>query len=166
MPRGPLSEESKQRAAKRKLDELASSLGIELDYTGVEAFSAINEKTHKEVQKTAHEFIKTHEDQILEANAVLLYYFRVPGVQFKDRECKNCGLIFAYHWDCDNIYYCSIDCMKAALAKIGIEWDISRPLGTRYQEMHYKSRPMIVPPDALKIVHDLQESHPDDTSNA
>lgn len=136
MPRGPLTQETKLKRAQEVAAATAKALGL-TDFT----FEVPAE---------------TYEDKVLAANAVLEYFYR-GGEGFRDRECKNCGLVFAYSWSYSSIVYCSVDCMKKAFEKIGIEWDASRSLGDRYREMNYESRPAVVPPEALAALDALLE---------
>lgn len=105
MPRGPLSKESKQKAALAKAEEL---FGVAIEQP-----------------------LESIEDKMREAQSVI-NYFLVSGNGFKKIECRNCLQMFAYSYPYDGVKYCSIRCMAAALEKIGFKWDPSREVDRRW----------------------------------
>jgi len=137
MSRGPTDEKLKKLAAYEKAKQIAALLGTEVEIP-----------------------VETFEDKLLEANAVLTYYFN-KGQGFKDRECRNCGLVFAYSWNHDSINYCSVQCIQKHLASIGIEWDPMRSWGDRYRNLHYDSRPAVISPQVHEIVNQILADTPE-----
>jgi hypothetical protein len=92
---------------------------------------------------------ETLSDQIREAQSVL-YYFETSGKGFKEKPCKFCKKIFAYHWDTDSISYCSIYCAKRSLQEIGLDWNPDRNPSERWG----RYVPAVVPPEALQMLKD------------
>lgn len=97
--------------------------------------------------------VETVDEQMAEIQSIITYY-DVSGVGFKEKQCKNCGRMFAYSWDRDVISYCSITCGVEALEKIGIKRDPTRDVKQRYG----KTAPAVVPPDALEVLKELVSS--------
>lgn len=94
--------------------------------------------------------IESIEDQIREAQAVLTY-FELRGEDFYEQTCKQCGKIYAYKWRYRGVAYCSLACIRDALADIGIIWNPSKLPHERWG----RKIPAIVPPEALEILKDL-----------
>ena len=127
MPRGPLTQETKVARALAKVNAILAEAGEEL--------IEIPEQD------------ETTEDHMREAQSVL-NYFEVRGDSFKQIECRQCGLVFAYSYHFDGVKYCSVPCIKRALNAIGLSYNPKRDVGTRWDRFV----PAIVPPDALKIL--------------
>lgn len=143
MARGPLKPETVKERNLQKIKEQYEALGIPIP----EAF----------IEQLREKPVEPEIDKVLEANSVLEYYFS-NGKAFKDRECKHCGLVFAYSWEYDSIKYCSVECLRDALKAIGIKWDSSKPLADRYR-FYYKSRPAVISPQALSVVKQAMEEN-------
>lgn len=138
MPRGPLSEKTKQERLIAAAAELFGTAVVE----------------------NIEEVVETPEDKIREAQSVL-NYFESRGKGFKQRECEQCGLVFAYSYHIDGVVNCSISCMAAKLKSIGLHWDPRRDVSRRWGRFV----PAIVPPSALKELDEmlsLQEDHSED----
>jgi hypothetical protein len=107
----------------------------------------------------------TEEEQLYEAQSVLNYFTwrksLIRGLKetdaqwearnrvWKYKECEECQLRFAYSLHYDGVKFCSLDCLKAALKKQGIEFNPYRPLSKRYG---FHQRPGIVPSSALQAI--------------
>lgn len=124
MGRGPEKPETKQAKA---LALAASFLGVQVDEIEIP--------------------IETTEDKLSEVEAVLRWH-QTRGEGFKQKECKNCGLVFAYSWDRDAISICSVHCAEAQLKKIGIKWNPHKTARERWG----KTAPLVVPPEALSLL--------------
>lgn len=94
--------------------------------------------------------IETIEDQVREAQAVLTY-FELRGEDFYEQKCKSCGKIYAYKWRYRGVAYCSIQCMKDALAEIGIQWNPNKMPHERWG----RTIPALIPPEALAILKEI-----------
>ncbi len=67
---------------------------------------------------------------------------------WKYKICEGCKGRFAYSYHYDGVQYCSLDCLKAGLKKIGVELTPYRPLNLRWGYRY----PGIVPSTALESV--------------
>jgi len=97
--------------------------------------------------------IETTEDKLSEAEAVLRWH-QTRGEGFKQKECKNCGLVFAYSWNRDAISICSVHCAAVQLKKIGIDWNPHKTARDRWG----KTAPLVVPPEALSVLQEVLHS--------
>lgn len=102
--------------------------------------------------------IETIEDQVREAQAVI-GYFQTRGEDFYEQTCKHCGRLFAYKWRYAGVAYCSIQCMKEVMEKIGIRWNP----GKLPHERWGRTIPAIVPPEALEILKSVAPESPGPT---
>ena len=127
-----------------------------------------DDEAYKKAQKAAallgitqEEFDSTYqpisekEERSREADSVLLYSL-YGGKGFTQRRCRRCNKDFAVSYA--SVAYCSDTCRKAALAEIGIDWDINKPIQERWgrrllpegtQEYHV---PLIVPQEVLPLL--------------
>lgn len=109
----------------------------------------------------------TEEEAALEAQSVLNFYeWRRRLVREKGetdriwearqrvwqyKQCKGCEEQFAYSYHYDGVAYCSLDCLQAALKKVGLSVTYGQPLMKRWG-LRY---PGIVPSSALKAVESV-----------
>lgn len=133
MGRGPEKPETKQ----------AKALALAASFLGVDA---------SEIEVPA----ESTEDKLSEVEAVIRWH-ETRGEGFIQKECRNCGLVFAYSWNRTAISICSVHCAKADLEKIGIKWNPHKTAGERWG----RTAPLVVPPEALQI---LQEDLPSETA--
>jgi hypothetical protein len=136
--------------------------------------AAMLEKPVEEIQEA--KALYTEEEAILEAQSVLNYYeWRLGLVQgpketdaqfdrrchvWRYKACESCKERFAYSYHYDGVKFCSLDCLKVALNKIGIQITYNQPLRKRWG-LRY---PGIVPSTALSSVESLPELPPFDAS--
>jgi hypothetical protein len=90
-----------------------------------------------------------------EAEAVLLY--GASPKAFIQRECKNCGFVFAV--DRSSIAYCSDDCRAHAILR---DWKIvwnpkARTLADRWGSQTGGPEPLVIPPLVLTMLQQEQE---------
>jgi hypothetical protein len=113
--------------------------------------------------------VYTEEEAILEAQSVSNYFHwrkrlqkgpketdeqfarRQKMWQYKD--CKECDGRFAYSYHYDGVKFCSLDCLKSNLAKMGITYHPNRPPEQRWGF----TRPGIVPSSALAAIESALE---------
>jgi hypothetical protein len=129
----------KKRAEQERFaKELQEKFGISIEVT----LAAFNANPDSE------------EDIIIEAESTLIY-FNLKGKGFIKQVCPECGETFAYKYRTAlGPMKCSNACRKAALAKIGIQWDPYKSPEERWG-LHEQTKgvlPAIVSPQALKIV--------------
>ena len=129
-----MNEAKKQLRARKKLAEL---MGIE--FKEEEHLAAVTETAARKKENTSRE-----------AEAVLFYVS--DRRKFLQKECRNCGGVFAVNRQ--NVNYCSDGCRKRALAKIGIVWDFSKNPEERWD---FKE-PLVVPPQVLARLEDHLQS--------
>lgn len=91
-------------------------------------------------------------DIIREAASVIQYFDMHE--KFKTEICRNCKQEFAYGYYVTAVKYCSIPCMAAALAEIGLSWDPGKPAEQRWG----RYVPAIVPPLAHEVIKE-QKAH-------
>lgn len=93
-----------------------------------------------------------------EADAVIL--FALDPKKFVQRECDNCGLVFAVSRT--SIAVCSDTCRKHYLwNKYKIEWDPNaRTLEDRWSASTGGPEPLIVPPLVLPMILDALDNQP------
>lgn len=112
--------------------------------------------------------VYTEEEQMYEAQSVLNYFAwrrsLVRGPKETDaqwdarnrvwqyKECEECNGTFAYSLSYDGVKFCSLDCLKAALKKQGVEFHPYRPLHLRYG---YSQRPGTVPAPVVEFADSL-----------
>jgi hypothetical protein len=118
----------------------------------------------KEVEEVKEaKAVYTEEEQMYEAQSVLNFFAwrksLIRGLKESDAQwearnrvwkykvCEECKERFAYSLHYDGVKFCSLDCLKSALRKEGIEFNPYRPLSKRYG---FHQRPGIVPSSALK----------------
>ncbi len=143
MARGPLKVETKAARAFAALNKILADSGV-----APEELPTIRPQVP----------LESSEDFMREGQSALNYY-AVRGVGFKQKECTQCGLVFAYDYHIEGIKYCSIRCIKRALNAIGLEYDPTREVGRRWGRFV----PAVVTHDALQI---LQEVPDEDSSLA
>jgi hypothetical protein len=99
------------------------------------------------------------EDKLSEVEAVIRWH-ETRGEGFKQKACRNCGLVFAYSWNRSAISICSVQCAKEDLEKIGIKWNPHKTADERWG----KTAPLVVPPEALQILQEdlLSETIPEE----
>ena len=137
MGRGPLSEETKQQRALAKLQEaFGATINIE----------DLPKETPSDLAREATAVVEYHDSQ---------------GKFFKERNCKNCGEIFAFKWNSNAVAYCSITCAASALEKIGLVWDPTKHPSERWGAVH----PLVVPPQALRLLKDQADLEEDQNSD-
>lgn len=117
--------------------------------------------------------VYTEEEQMFEAQSVLNYFtwrksltkeHKETDAQFEKRQrvwqyktCAECEGRFAYSLHYDGVKFCSLDCLKSALKKQGVEFHPYRPLHQRYG---YSQRPGIVPAPAVEVVDSVLLDEP------
>lgn len=89
---------------------------------------------------------ETHEDIMVQAQAVI-HYFTSDGEGFQEEICNNCKMPFAYNYRIKGVKQCSIQCMKAAMRSVGLEWRPDRTPAERWGP----TVPAVVPPQALAL---------------
>jgi|SRR5690349_6680696 len=102
--------------------------------------------------------LESIQDKLREAASVLAYFDMHE--KFKTEVCRNCNQEFAYAYYLSAVKCCSIPCMAAALAEIGLSWNPEAPLERRWG----RYVPAIVPPKALEVIkpkaQDLEDPEP------
>jgi len=129
MPRGPLKEKTKKKQA---IQAVADTLGISYEEAEDKFFSNTP--------------VETDDDKAREAESVILYFEHKN--EFLQKECKQCGGVFAYTYSYEGVAYCSNPCRKNALANIGIQWNPTKAPHERWG----RYMPAVVPPKALEII--------------
>jgi len=128
-----------------------------------------------EVKKAADQTY-TEQEKILELQSVVHYYswrknlikkpkeseaeFEARLKLWKYKICGFCELEFAYSYPYNSVEYCSLDCVKGSLEKLGLEFNYNRPLTQRWGYQ----RPAIVPSSALETVEVAVREHFSDES--
>lgn len=119
----------------------------------------------------------SHEEEIMERQAIINFFkarvrpqkitvtvngktrletdaeFEKRYNEWRFKECKLCGSIFAYAYSYDGVGYCSLDCLDKELAKIGLSITRDRDIKKRWGP----TRPAIVSASALES---LQVAYP------
>jgi len=72
--------------------------------------------------------------------------------EWRIKLCGSCGEEFAYALDYDGVKYCSLECLDAALAKIGLKVTRGRDLRKRWGVHHH---PAIVPSSAFRALKEI-----------
>lgn len=144
MPRGKLKETTKRKRVLDQVSDWLQEAGAELDLP-TEA-----------IEKATEEPAESVLEKIKEAEACLIF-FSTKGSQFKRKTCKTCGEIFAYRWEVDSITRCSVECYQTALAEIGLKWTPNKAQSERWGP----AAPVVVPPEALKILEEQISSQED-----
>ena len=114
--------------------------------------------------------VYTEEEAIYEAQAVANYFhwrkklvkepketdaqFERRQKQWQYKDCEECKMKFSYSYHYDGVKFCSLNCLKTNLAKMGIEYHPNRPL----QERWGFTRPAVVPAFALEAIEQTLES--------
>lgn len=95
-----------------------------------------------------------------EGEAVLAYY--AEPLAFTEKMCKHCNRMFAVNRG--QVGYCSDRCRVAALAAIGIKYDVEAPIEQRWGAIE----PLVVVPEALPLVQQAvsQKSEPRESENS
>lgn len=97
---------------------------------------------------SVEEPLESTEDLIRQAEAVL-NYFVSEGKGFYTKKCGTCEEIFHFAWTSKSVGYCSVQCAKKALEKIGLKWNPEKPPTERWGSIYL---PAIVPPEAAKRI--------------
>lgn len=141
--------------------------------------------TDVDALKKQHEIndIYTDDDRFYEAQAVYNFYrarvepfitknekpenFDKRYREWRIRTCEGCGEEFAYAFAYEGVKFCSLECLEAGLAAIGIKYSRHHDLKRRWGHFHH---PAIVPSsalEALKTVYQeyVPESFSPDSSN-
>ncbi|SRR5947207_7103972 len=87
-------------------------------------------------------------DKIREAASVIKYFDMHE--EFRTEICRHCGLKFLYGYYLTAVKCCSIPCMAAVLAEMGLSWDPEAPLERRWG----RYVPAIVPPVPAEILRE------------
>lgn len=140
----------------------------------MEKIAAMLEKPVEEVKE--QKALYTEEEAILEAQSVLNFYewrrTLVKGPKETDRQfearervwryksCEGCKQRFAYSFHYDGVKFCSLDCLRIGLRKIGLDFSYARPLHLRWGFQY----PGIVPSSALTAIEHQLQSEPSASS--
>lgn len=135
--------------------------------------AALLGKTTEEVKEAATQ-VYTEQEKILEIQSAIHYYewrkqliqdrtnketdamFEARLRMWRYKICKSCELEFAYSYPYNSIAYCSLDCVKAGLEKIGLTFSYGRPLTQRWG---FVAHPAIVPGNALEKIESVVREH-------
>jgi hypothetical protein len=133
----------------KKLDEL------------MQQFSQVNGTPLEELQKQVESSRYSNEELMYEAQSVLNFYearirpyiekgeqpenFDKRYREWRIRTCRSCGEEFAYAWAFDGVTCCSLECVEAELAKIGLRFSWHKDFKRRYGF----TSPAIVPSSAF-----------------
>jgi hypothetical protein len=110
------------------------------------------------VQETPKE-VKTKNDISREAEAVLFYIY--DSRKFIQKECGFCGYTFVVNRG--NVAYCSDNCRRRNLARIGITWNPDKDSSERWDFRE----PLVVPPQVLEHLEPyLQKENEDQAVNS
>lgn len=105
--------------------------------------------------------LESSEDLIRQANAVANFYYSTDE-EWYFKNCTYCGEEFFFSWSSKGVGYCSVNCAKKALEKIGISWNPDKSPTERWG----KIIPAVVPPEAAKLAKELRPvPEPDDIDN-
>lgn len=148
MPRGKLKETTKRKRVLDQVSDWFQEAGAELDLP-TEA-----------IEKAGEEPAESVLEKIKEAEACLIF-FNTKGSQFKRKICKTCEETFAYRWEVDSITRCSVECYQIALEADGLKWNPNKPQSERWGP----AAPVVVPPEALKILEERISSLEDRPSD-
>lgn len=113
----------------RELQRVLAALGVELDQDTITEEVRSQALQDKQIEASR------------EAEAVLLYTSRPKT--FQQKECGNCGGVFAV--DRASVGYCSDSCRSHYLARLGIVWDWKKPQEYRWQFQE----PLVIRPQVL-----------------
>lgn len=91
-------------------------------------------------------------DKIREAASVIKYFDMHE--EFKTETCRHCKLEFKYAYYLTAVKCCSIPCMAAVLAEMGLSWNPEAPLERRWG----RYVPAIVPPGPTEILQEQIKS--------
>jgi hypothetical protein len=89
-----------------------------------------------------------------QAEAAILYAEGIAG--FIRKDCKNCGLKFAHTPGA--VAFCSDSCRAQDLARIGIDWDWTKPPEERWTV----KEPLVVPPKAVHLIDEVTDVRDND----
>lgn len=105
-------------------------------------------ETPKDIQAAATEIVhqRKNPEPYYEAEAVLLFLEKPARFAFKP--CKRCNEMFGTNYR--SVAYCSDNCRKKSLAKIGIRWDPTKSPEERWAG----EAPVILPPPVVKFLRD------------
>lgn len=124
----------------RNLNKLAELLGMEIAPEEI-----VKVATAQTPEQIAIEVSR-------EAEAVLLY--GVDRRKFIQKECDNCGAVFAVNRS--SVSCCSDHCRSIKLGKLGIIWDWSRNPESRWDFRE----PLVVSPSVLERLNTHLETYP------
>lgn len=104
---------------------------------------------------------ESKEDLVRQATAVANFYYSTDE-EWYWKNCSYCGEEFFFSWTSRGVGYCTIDCAKKALEKIGIKWNPNKSPTERWG----RCIPAIVPPEAAKIIKEIRpKPEPDEIDN-
>lgn len=90
-----------------------------------------------------------------EAEAVLAY--KANPEAFTEKNCTHCGKRFAVNRA--RVSNCSVECVAKELAAIGIDWDWSKPMesrwGLRHRDDKIQDEPLIITEQPLDIIQQI-----------
>lgn len=135
MGRAKLTDAEKEIRDRKKL---AAILGLEVEEEVI-------------VESASEAQQRKREDASREAEAVI--FFVQDRRKLLQKECKLCGGVFAVNRQ--NVAFCSDECRKRWLDKIGIVWDPTKNPEERWE---FKE-PLVIPPQTLQPLLDHLESH-------
>lgn len=93
--------------------------------------------------------IESSSDILREAASVIAYFDMKD--KFVEQTCRNCNMRFAYAYYTSAVKCCSVPCMAAHLATLGLAWDPTAPLERRWGP---RGVPAIVPAAAYQIIQE------------
>lgn len=82
-------------------------------------------------------------------------FYEKPG-KFRKKTCKTCHEVFFV--DYPAVAFCTDRCRKTHLASIGIDWDPTKPTAERWAPARI---PLVVPPEAVKVLLTLAHAQSD-----
>jgi hypothetical protein len=121
--------------------------------------STASKKFEKALQQAAKAFnidtsqiqipLESKLDVLREAASVIAYFDHKE--EFKEETCRNCNRKFVYAFYTTAVKCCSIACMAAHLASLGLKWDPEAPVERRWGP---RGVPAIVPAEVYAIIQE------------
>lgn len=139
--------------------------------------AAVGKDLEEVKEKAAKGSLYSYEEQVYESQAVYNYFtsrvqprqgpkekdadFEKRYNEWRFRTCEECNQEFAYAYSYEGVKFCSLDCLDAALRKIGLKVTRGRDVKRRWNPLYH---PAIVPSSAFAILKSSEESA-DETSD-